>query len=209
MNYHHLLYHPMSPDYLALADLSLRSFDSPGKSWPPALNIPSTSRRPSMQSPSLDPWLSLLAPYPPAPRFPFFLPTGTNTQYLRSSPIPNGHLLLHIDRISVPAAPAHVVCNAPLVAPIPLPYHSPTFLQFDLPDIDADLSHPPYTRTRAATKRKRDEEEDGGRAEKRRAHSSTSGNAHWTPHPRAGPRNAARNSHYARSSVALPYQPRR
>jgi len=38
----------------------------------------------------------------------------------------------------------HAVCNAPLVAPVPLPYHSPTFLQFDLPDDDEDLSHPPY-----------------------------------------------------------------
>lgn len=38
----------------------------------------------------------------------------------------------------------HVVCTAPLVAPKPLPYHSPTFLQFDLPDDDEDLSHPPY-----------------------------------------------------------------
>ncbi|PFH50062.1 hypothetical protein AMATHDRAFT_4309 [Amanita thiersii Skay4041] len=48
----------------------------------------------------------------------------------------------------------HVICNAPLVAPIPLPYHSPTFLQFDLPDIDQDLSHPPYTSR--SPKRKRD-----------------------------------------------------
>lgn len=40
--------------------------------------------------------------------------------------------------------PVHVVCTAPLVAPKPLPYHSPTFLQFDLPDDDEDLSHPPY-----------------------------------------------------------------
>ncbi|KII88703.1 hypothetical protein PLICRDRAFT_63100, partial [Plicaturopsis crispa FD-325 SS-3] len=50
----------------------------------------------------------------------------------------------------------HVVCaDIPLVAPKPLPYHSPTFLQFDrLPDVEEDLSHPPYTRR--PTKRKRD-----------------------------------------------------
>ncbi|CCM02939.1 uncharacterized protein FIBRA_05054 [Fibroporia radiculosa] len=51
----------------------------------------------------------------------------------------------------------HVVCNAPLVAPVPLPYHSPTFLQYDLPDDDEDLSHPPYTRR--PHKRKREEDQ--------------------------------------------------
>ncbi|KAL0947381.1 hypothetical protein HGRIS_013497 [Hohenbuehelia grisea] len=54
-----------------------------------------------------------------------------------------------------PQSIPHVVCNAPLVAPKPLPYHSPTFLQFDLPDIDEDLSYPPYTlRSTTAAKRK-------------------------------------------------------
>ncbi|KAI0705847.1 hypothetical protein BC835DRAFT_347454 [Cytidiella melzeri] len=52
----------------------------------------------------------------------------------------------------------HVVCNAPLLAPKPLPYHSPTFLQFDLPDDDEDLSHPPYVSR--PHKRKRAEDED-------------------------------------------------
>ncbi|PCH38268.1 hypothetical protein WOLCODRAFT_161441 [Wolfiporia cocos MD-104 SS10] len=52
----------------------------------------------------------------------------------------------------------HVVCNAPLVAPVPLPYHSPTFMQFDLPDDDEDLSHPPYT----ARPHKRKREDDTG-----------------------------------------------
>ncbi|XP_006458261.1 hypothetical protein AGABI2DRAFT_115272 [Agaricus bisporus var. bisporus H97] len=51
-------------------------------------------------------------------------------------------------------SPIHVVCNAPLLAPVPLPYHSPTFLHFDLPDIDQDLSRPPYVRQ--SPKRKRD-----------------------------------------------------
>ena len=55
-----------------------------------------------------------------------------------------------------PSPPQLVICNAPLVAPRPLPYHSPTFLQFDLlPDVDEDLSHPPYTKR--ASKRKRDD----------------------------------------------------
>ena len=52
----------------------------------------------------------------------------------------------------------HVICNAPLVAPKPLPYHSPTFLQFDLPDDDEDLSHPPYVSR--PHKRKREEEDE-------------------------------------------------
>ncbi|KAG2115501.1 hypothetical protein DEU56DRAFT_174752 [Suillus clintonianus] len=52
-----------------------------------------------------------------------------------------------------------VVCDIPLVAPRPLPYHSPTFLQFDLPDPDEDLSHPPYTHR--PPKRKRDDKDDG------------------------------------------------
>lgn len=49
-----------------------------------------------------------------------------------------------------------VVCDVPLLAPRPLPYHSPTFLQFDLPDSDEDLSHPPYTNR--PSKRKRDDD---------------------------------------------------
>ncbi|KAF5324483.1 hypothetical protein D9611_004541 [Ephemerocybe angulata] len=56
---------------------------------------------------------------------------------------------------------AVVVCNAPLVSPIPLPYNSPRFLEFDLPDIDEDLSHPPYTSRQsrsASRKRKADRE---------------------------------------------------
>ncbi|KAL1683605.1 hypothetical protein EV122DRAFT_273257 [Schizophyllum commune] len=56
-----------------------------------------------------------------------------------------------------PSPPQLVICNAPLVAPRPLPYHSPTFLQFDLPDDDEDLSHPPYTKR--ASKRKREDAE--------------------------------------------------
>ncbi|KAL4074634.1 hypothetical protein V8B97DRAFT_2005618 [Scleroderma yunnanense] len=58
-----------------------------------------------------------------------------------------------------PASPIRLsVCDVPVVAPRPLPYHSPTFLQFDLPDTDEDLSHPPYTHRPA--KRKRDDKND-------------------------------------------------
>ncbi|KIL00669.1 hypothetical protein PAXRUDRAFT_8055 [Paxillus rubicundulus Ve08.2h10] len=53
-----------------------------------------------------------------------------------------------------------VVCDVPLLAPRPLPYHSPTFLQFDLPDTDEDLSHPPYTHR--PSKRKREPDSDLG-----------------------------------------------
>lgn len=54
----------------------------------------------------------------------------------------------------------HAVCNAPLVAPVPLPYHSPTFLQFDLPDDDEDLSHPPYVSRPHKRKRESDDEDE-------------------------------------------------
>ncbi|KAI0035742.1 hypothetical protein K488DRAFT_82778 [Vararia minispora EC-137] len=51
----------------------------------------------------------------------------------------------------------HVVCNAPLLAPKPLPYRPPAFLDgFDLPDPDADLSRVPYSSSATARcKRKR------------------------------------------------------
>ncbi|KAF7972084.1 hypothetical protein HWV62_18888 [Athelia sp. TMB] len=62
----------------------------------------------------------------------------------------------------------HVVCDLPVVAPRPLPYHSPTFLQFDLPDTTEDLSHPPYTRT-APAKRKRDAADERSATAKRHA----------------------------------------
>ncbi|TFY60705.1 hypothetical protein EVJ58_g4969, partial [Rhodofomes roseus] len=61
--------------------------------------------------------------------------------------------------------PLHVTCNAPLVAPVPLPYHSPFFLQYDdLPDLDEDLSHAPYTRRPQKRKRSFDDVSrmDGG-----------------------------------------------
>jgi hypothetical protein len=67
---------------------------------------------------------------------------------------------------TAPLTPApeflHVVCNAPLLAPKPLPYRPPAFLDsFELPDPDEDLSHPPYTRTSSKRKRGRDAQDDG------------------------------------------------
>lgn len=73
-----------------------------------------------------------------------------------------------------------VVCHAPLVSPIPLPYHSPRFLEFDLlPDIDEDLSHPPYTSRQSlpsSRKRKADVEQESVYPDpKRRAPAGTIG----------------------------------
>jgi len=155
-----------SPDYLSLADL--RSFGSPEgtyyKCWP-------------RSRPAVEPWNTLLAPslYPPLYLDQPPSPTDTCASFASSSTTG-----------TPPPQPrtTHVVCNAPLVAPIPLPYHSPTFLQFELPDIDEDLSHPPYTRRAVALKRKRTED-DSARPQKRRisvpAHP---GNAHAYTGPR-------------------------
>ncbi|KAF7359347.1 hypothetical protein MSAN_01277200 [Mycena sanguinolenta] len=135
-------------DYLSL-DLSLRSFGSPGSPsacWPHS-------------RPAQEPWHSLLGPY--VPFCPDQPPSPTETCYSFASSSTAG---------TPPPRTTHVVCNAPLVAPIPLPYHSPTFLQFELPDIDEDLSHPPYIRRQAAVKRKRvaEREDDNARPQKRR-----------------------------------------
>ncbi|EMD38486.1 hypothetical protein CERSUDRAFT_113659 [Gelatoporia subvermispora B] len=80
-----------------------------------------------------------------------------------------------------------VVCNAPLVAPVPLPYHSPTFLQFDLPDDDEDLSHPPYVGRPHKRKREEAEEDEAENVAqlpaKRRLRADTS--LRWQPPPGA------------------------
>ncbi|KAF5391895.1 hypothetical protein D9757_001775 [Collybiopsis confluens] len=70
----------------------------------------------------------------------------------------SSYWLPHFDAGSSSPPPSlHVICNAPLIAPKPLPYHSPTFLKFELlPDLDEDLSHPPYTQR--PSKRKRQDE---------------------------------------------------
>ncbi|KAJ7771726.1 hypothetical protein B0H16DRAFT_1881308 [Mycena metata] len=167
-----------SPDYLSLADLSLRSFGSPDTGymcWP-------------QTRPTLEPWYTLLGPY--APSYPDQPPSPTETCSSFTSSSTAG---------TPPPRTTHVVCNAPLVAPIPLPYHSPTFLQFELPDIDEDLSHPPYTRRTAAVKRKRtgDREEEAARPQKRRI----SAPVHAVP-SHTGPRTRS-------STRTLPYQLRR
>ncbi|KAJ7445727.1 hypothetical protein B0H11DRAFT_2249280 [Mycena galericulata] len=175
MNYSH-----PSPDYLSLADLSLRSFGSPEgpyKCWP-------------RTRPAIEPWHTLLAPYPPL--------------YLDQPPSPTDTCASFASSSTTGTPPprtrtTHVVCNAPLVAPIPLPYHSPTFLQFELPDIDEDLSHPPYTRrAAAAVKRKRTEDESARPQKRRNTTPAHPGNAH----AHTGPRTRS-------STRPLPYQTRR
>ncbi|KAF9072927.1 hypothetical protein BDP27DRAFT_371479 [Rhodocollybia butyracea] len=73
-----------------------------------------------------------------------------------SSPSDNGSSASSDLSLTPPPRPQslHVICNAPLIAPKPLPYHSPTFLKFELlPDLDEDLSHPPYTQRPSKRKR--------------------------------------------------------
>jgi hypothetical protein len=65
----------------------------------------------------------------------------------------------------------HVVCTAPLVAPVPVPRARPPLFECELPDIDEDLSHPPYIRRPGKRKRVAIDEED---AESNPMH---------TPHP--------------------------
>ncbi|KAF7322560.1 hypothetical protein HMN09_00034500 [Mycena chlorophos] len=105
-------------------------------------------------TPHVEPWHSLLSPYPDSLLFdqpPS--PTDTCASFASSSSSSSW---------SPPPRPTHVVCNAPLLMPRPLPYHSPTFLTFEsLPEIEDDLSYPPYTtRSRTAAKRKRAAEDD-------------------------------------------------
>ncbi|KAJ7197181.1 hypothetical protein GGX14DRAFT_471732 [Mycena pura] len=158
-------------EYLAFPDLSLRCFDA-DKCWPL----------------SQQPWQSLLAPYPLL--FPDQPPSPTDTCASFSS----------TSSCTPPPRPTHVVCNAPLVAPIPLPYHSPRFLQFELlPDIDEDLSRPPYTtRSRTAALKRKRTEDDSARQQKRRL----SAPALHPPAPHAASRTRS-------SARTLPYQPRR
>ncbi|KAJ3761124.1 hypothetical protein EV361DRAFT_926799 [Lentinula raphanica] len=76
----------------------------------------------------------------------------------------------------------HVICNAPLIAPKPLPYHSPTFLKFELlPDLDEDLSHPPYTQR--PSKRKREDCDQSADFVVRKRHAICSSSATLPPRP--------------------------
>ncbi|KAF9262127.1 hypothetical protein L218DRAFT_447077 [Marasmius fiardii PR-910] len=69
-----------------------------------------------------------------------------------------------------PQQALHVICNAPIIAPKPLPYHSPTFLKFELlPDIEEDLSHPPYTQRPSKRKRENSDNSDDFVVRKRRS----------------------------------------
>ncbi|TFL07710.1 hypothetical protein BDV98DRAFT_652599 [Pterulicium gracile] len=71
-----------------------------------------------------------------------FSPTPSEDYYSDVLPSPTGSPESQLSDM----AEIHVVCNAPLVAPIPLPRHLPTLFSCELPDIDEDLSHPPYMR---------------------------------------------------------------
>lgn len=87
-------------------------------------------------------------------RIPAVPPSPTDTCSSRSSALtpPLSSMAFHVE--------PRVVCAVPLVAPRPLPYHSPRFLQFDdLPDMSEDLSHPPYAQ-RQKRKRVDDDEFD-------------------------------------------------
>jgi hypothetical protein len=95
----------------------------------------------------------------------FPIPMGTPV--LESSPMSASSNLGSPMSTLAPPTPApgflQVVCNAPLLAPKPLPYRPPAFLDsFELPDPDEDLSRPPYTRSSSKRKRThtRDSQDD-------------------------------------------------
>lgn len=67
-----------------------------------------------------------------------------------------------------------VVCDVPLLAPRPLPFTPPAFLQFELPDVDEDLSFPPYTYSKRKTRKRRLD------------HRSATPTAESVPHPTYG-----------------------
>ncbi|KAI0063478.1 hypothetical protein BV25DRAFT_1915374 [Artomyces pyxidatus] len=136
----------------------------PYPQWPPQwrrqdypqqpLAGPSTSKAVWVQPPPLPPAHSAHALY---------VPDIFSVPELEPPSSPSDISASPISTASTPTpAPefVHVVCNAPLIAPKPLPYRSPAFLEsFELPDPDEDLSHPPYTPSRTS-KRKRAREED-------------------------------------------------
>lgn len=119
-----------------------------------------TSRLPVHTAPELDclPELDRMSFYS---RVMPSLRLRTNGQCIDSITPDSSPALLH-ETCTTPCQDAAnvAVCNAPLVAPRPLPFTPPTFLQFDsLPDEDEDLSFPPYTHTRRHI-RKRHRAED-------------------------------------------------
>ncbi|KZT28504.1 hypothetical protein NEOLEDRAFT_1129313 [Neolentinus lepideus HHB14362 ss-1] len=99
------------------------------------------------------PWAPAMNPFIDAlPQITYnpFAPQQFNMSDMSSPPSP----------IDTPASdsPSPAPQRIPLLAPKPLLYHSPKFLQFELPDEDEDLSHPPYIRP---AKRKRDDDDEG------------------------------------------------
>jgi hypothetical protein len=95
------------------------------------------------------------------------------------------------------STPLHVVCDAPLLAPVPLPYHSPTFLQFELPDIDQDLSRPPYVKQSRKRKRGPRDHLDAAPSKRR--------SAGMPPAPRLQPRHHRPSAWYDNPRL-LPHQ---
>lgn len=99
------------------------------------------------------------------------------TRIVPPSPSDNGSSASSELSFTPPPQPQslHVICNAPLIAPKPLPYHSPTFLKFELlPELDEDLSHPPYTQRPSKRKREDCDESADFVLRKRRAMGTSS-----------------------------------
>lgn len=167
--------------YPSLAHLSLGELESSSRRW----SHPSSSSRLLPLRWSVPAWQS----YPTAPSYPAYSGFAPNLSYhippylpelecklvgrlsfaswsnpifvVPSSPSENGSSVSSDLSFTPPPQPQslHVICNAPLIAPKPLPYHSPTFLKFELlPDLDEDLSHPPYTQR--PSKRKREDSDE-------------------------------------------------
>jgi len=91
------------------------------------------------------------------PMFPIFFPMESSTLF----PSDPGSPMSAVAPPTLAPEFLHVVCNAPLLAPKPLPYRPPAFLDnFELPDPDEDLSHPPYTRSSSKRKRTQDGQDD-------------------------------------------------
>jgi hypothetical protein len=118
-------------------------------------------------------WGTMIPPYPKSTAGSLFLPRLPLLDLELSSSPSDTCSSAYSDISPSPSPSIHVVCDIPVVAPRPLPYHSPTFLQFDLPDIDEDLSHPPYTR--GATKRKRETDDESNEPSRAKRHAASSG----------------------------------
>ncbi|KAH9039050.1 hypothetical protein EDB84DRAFT_1075144 [Lactarius hengduanensis] len=191
-----MIHHTFQPLPLAAPFASFSHLDQWTPSWPdvyvfskldPRLSRPhpySSRRRPPY--PRLEP-TSGLSPRSPRtgsqpvlrtqlPPMLSALPIPVATLGLEPSPMSTSSNPGSPMSTAAPPTPApeflQVVCNAPLLAPKPLPYRPPAFLDsFELPDPDEDLSRPPYTRSSSKRKRTRtrDEQDDSSLVSKRRA----------------------------------------